>query len=131
MKEFLKTIKAMWTNTAYKLYFTQARQKAKFPYIVWSVVDAPRSRKFTEQHNEILIRFNVYSNKSVGAANECLTILELIESTYNEQDLSVTGFEANCALLLLSQNIVRDTIKEPNSWIGTMLFGITLIRDVS
>jgi hypothetical protein len=125
MIELIKKIKAMWTySQTAKLYFEQAPPETVHPYVVWSIVGNNRVREFNAQLNNVLLDFKVYSEDSSG--RQALEILEQIETIYNEQDLDVTGFNDNCALLKVNELLTRETERDPNRWIGLIQFKIML-----
>jgi hypothetical protein len=120
MKNFIQTIKGIWSISTATLYYKKASQRASFPYVVWSIVSNERTKDFYHIHNNLVIDFNVYSSQV--SSEEVWDILEEIVNLYDGIDLNVTGYETNNYLEMGVAIVMEAEEDEANNWKGNISF---------
>lgn len=72
------------------LYNTEAPQDAVFPYGVFSLVSDVPEGTFTEDFENCLIQFNLFSNAAL--ATEVCNAFESLKTAFDSYDLIVAGY---------------------------------------
>ena len=73
------------------LYNTRAPADAAFPYGVFSLQDNKPEWTFTENFENCLIQFNLFSNIKKSPSEIC-TLFELLKTTFDFVDLTFDGY---------------------------------------
>ena len=73
------------------LYNTEAPPGAEFPYGVFTLVSDVPDWTFTEDFENCLIQFNLYSDHRTKPAEVC-ALFELLKAAFDFVDLTVTGY---------------------------------------
>ena len=72
-----------------RFYENEAPAKVIFPYIVWFIVTSNPEKTFTEDFENILIQFSIFSTASSAA--EIADIYAALDALYDECTLTITG----------------------------------------
>jgi len=73
-----------------RMYFTQASQKAIFPYCVYSLISDMYEYQFTEEFSNIKIQFSIFDNAESSVNIE--KYFEDLKTLYDWCTLSVSGY---------------------------------------
>jgi len=80
---------ALSTAVGGRIFLDQAPAKVIFPYIVWFIVTSNPEKTFTEDFENILIQFSIFSTASSAA--EIADIYAALDALYDECTLTITG----------------------------------------
>jgi len=105
------------------MYNTVADEKAVFPYCVFSLPSDTQDWTFTEQSEDCLIRFNLFSRTTL--ATEVCDLFELLKAAFDFAELSITGFQ--------QVSLVREPgvtlFKIDDVWQYTVVYRIVMQKD--
>ena len=73
-----------------RMYHNKASQGATFPYCVYFSVSDIDDLDFTEEHEDFLIQFNIFSQNN--SAVEAGDLLETLKTMFDNCSLTVTGW---------------------------------------
>jgi len=73
------------------LYNTEAPAGSAFPYGVFTMPDNSPDWTFTENFENCLIQFNLYSDNKTSPVNIC-SLFELLKTAFDFVDLDITGY---------------------------------------
>ena len=73
-----------------RMYLNKASQAASFPYCVYFSVSDIDDLDFSEEHEDFLIQFNIFSQNN--SAVEAGDLLETLKTMYDNCSLTVTGW---------------------------------------
>ena len=79
-----------YTNIDGRFYLNNAPQNTTFPYVVYFSVSDINDLDFTEEHEDFLIQFNIFSQNN--SAIEAGQILTNFKSLFDNCSLTVTGW---------------------------------------
>ncbi len=96
------------------LYNTEADSEAAFPYSTVSIIAGVSDWTFTEEFEDILIQFNLFSD--TPAMTEVGNIFEALKSAFDFHDLVIVGYET-VSLERGNANLVR--VDQRWQWIIT------------
>ncbi len=80
---------ALYSDVGGRVYLDRAPQGAEFPYIVFFIVSDVPEKTFTEDYEDILIQFSLFSS-SEGAA-EITDMYADLKALFDECALTITG----------------------------------------
>ena len=91
MNAALDAIYARWTATmgATPLYIVEADEGAAFPYAVASIVSDTPDGTFTEDYEDCLFQFNLFSTTS--NTTQVGDIFESLKAAFDKHDLNIVG----------------------------------------
>jgi len=91
MKTLFDAISARWTAIvgATPLYNTEADDEAPYPYGVVNIIDDTPDWTFTEDSENIMFQFNIFSD--ADADTTLLAIFELVKTAFDKFDLVIAG----------------------------------------
>lgn len=72
------------------LYNTEASDKATFPYVTMTIVGNAADWTFTEDFEDVLIQFNLFS--ATPACTEVGDTFEMLKSAFDKHDLIIAGY---------------------------------------
>jgi hypothetical protein len=72
------------------LYNTEAPPEAIFPYGVFQLISDVAEGTYTEDMENCLVQFNLYSDKS--SCSDVCDHFELLKAAFDEVDLTITGY---------------------------------------
>lgn len=72
------------------LYNTEASDEATFPYVTISIVGNAADWTFTEDFEDLLIQFNLFSE--TPACTEVGDTFEMLKSAFDKHDLTIAGY---------------------------------------
>jgi len=75
------------------LYNTEAPAGSAFPYGVFTMPDNSPEWTFTENFENCLIQFNLYSDNKTSPVNIC-SLFELLKTAFDFVDLDITGYKS-------------------------------------
>lgn len=97
-----KTINsALSTAVGERIYLDQAPDDTEFPYIVYSIVSNVPDKTFTENFEDILIQFSIFSASE--SAMEIAAIYNALYALFDECSLTITS---NILLRMTRENLV-------------------------
>ncbi|MHB8110499.1 MAG: tail completion protein gp17 [Syntrophorhabdaceae bacterium] len=95
MLSLLQALMSKFSGSAFsadvggRIYLDEAPAGAQFPYGVFFIVSAPKEKTFTEEYQDTLIQFSLFST-SKGAA-EITTMYNDLSALLDECSLTITG----------------------------------------
>jgi hypothetical protein len=95
LKNLLTAIMTKTTGSALsidvggRIYLDQAPDNSTFPYVVFFIVSDVPEKTFSEDFENVLIQFSLFSASS--GATEITTIYTDLKSLFDECSLSITG----------------------------------------
>jgi hypothetical protein len=96
-----KTISsALSTAVGGRIYLDEAPQKTGFPYVVFSIVSSVPDKTFTENFEDILIQFSLFSASK--AMDEITNIYTHLNTLFDECSLTITN---NILLRMTRENL--------------------------
>lgn len=81
---------AFYDTISGRLYYNKAVQSADFPYCVYSLVSNVNELGFSDEHEDFLVQFNLFSQNN--SAQEVGNMLLYLQEVYDDCDLTVTGW---------------------------------------
>lgn len=96
MTDLFTALYEYWVTTTLNslmtaLYNTEAPETAEYPYAVMSIVSNVADWTFTEDIENCLVQFNIYSD-TVDATEVC-NIFEALKTAFDFYDLSISNYE--------------------------------------
>lgn len=79
-----------YNDVSGRMYHILAPQQATFPYCVYFSVSDVDDLDFTDEHEDFLIQFNIFSQNN--SALEAGTLLESLKTMFDNCSLTVTGW---------------------------------------
>lgn len=79
----------LYNDIGGRMFFEEAPNGAEFPYCVFNVVSAVPQRTFTENFNNVLLQFALFSSSK--RVSEMTTMYKHLLSLYDDAFISVTG----------------------------------------
>jgi hypothetical protein len=73
-----------------QIFYGKAPAGTRYPYVVFSRVTGNLEKTFTEEYDNPLIQFSVFSANATSS-NEAHDIAEAVKSLYDECSLTITG----------------------------------------
>lgn len=123
MKTLFRAIYSRWTSKGKigltELYDTEAPAGAVFPYGVFSMPSDVADWTFSENFENCLIQFNIFSKTSDSA--EIDNCFELLKSAFDFYDLTVSGY----GTVSLGRGVTI-RFKEEGVWQYNVLYKIIL-----
>lgn len=104
------------------MYLTEAPQGTAFPYIVYSLVSNVPHWTFTEDFENALIQFNIFSEKT--SATETLDIQKLLFACYDWQVLNFGVTPAYYSIYLKRE--LNRLVRVDNIWQAVIQYRIEL-----
>ena len=80
---------AFFTSVAGQLFEDSAPEGAQYPYAVYTIVNAPKERTFTEVYTSMFLELTIFSSNSSSA--EIKDIYQKAVALYDECSMSITG----------------------------------------
>lgn len=117
MDELLKALYSKFSGSSVssdvggRHFLDQAPDGCDFPYIVYSVVSAPKEKTFTEIYRNTLIQFSIFSTSQ--SVLEITGIYNDLSALFDECSLTVTG---SSLVWMKEENLVTMTedVTDPN-----------------
>jgi hypothetical protein len=103
------------------LYNTQAPQDVTFPYGVFQLISDTPDWTFSENFENILLQFNLFSDTSDPV--EICDLFELLKTAFDFLELSVANYET-VSMIRENANLTRD-----GYWQYNVTYRILLQRD--
>jgi len=100
-----------------RFYEDEAVEGTQYPYIVYSIIDSPKDRTFTEIFRNTTVQFSIYSTSK--STTEVKDIYAELSSRFDECDLTITGSR----LLWFREQNVLFTTEELATHSGTIVRG--------
>ena len=88
--KFTATTTGFYNDVSGRMYLYKAPQDAPFPYCVYFPVSDLNDVDFSDETEEFLVQFNVFSQSN--SATEAGTLLASLKTLYDDCDLTVTGW---------------------------------------
>lgn len=110
MLNILTAIKSKFLGSALsndvggRIYLDEAPQGTQCPYVVYSVISAPKEKTFTEEYRNTLIQFSLFSDSS--GATEISTMYSDLVSLFDECSMTITS---NTMVRMKEVNLVTMT----------------------
>ena len=84
------TTTGFYNDVSGRMYLNNAPQEASFPYCVYFSVDDANELDFSDEHEDFLLQFNIFTqnNSSLQAGN----LLESLKTMFDNCSLTVTGW---------------------------------------
>lgn len=101
------------------LHNTQAPEDAVFPYITFSLISDVPDWTFTENLENCLVQFNLFSN-TVDATQIC-ALFELLKTAFDFYDLTIDNYET---IYMFRENSILTRVE--NVWQYNVLYRILL-----
>ena len=79
-----------YNDVSGRMYHNNAPQEATFPYCVYFSVDDDNELDFSDEREDFLLQFNIYSQNS--SALQAGTMLESLKTMFDNCSLTVTGW---------------------------------------
>jgi hypothetical protein len=80
---------SLFSDVGGRIYLDQAPAGCELPYIVYSVITAPKEKTFTEVYRNSLIQFSIFS--SSPSAVEISGIYDSLTTLLDDSSFSITG----------------------------------------
>ena len=84
------TTSGFYNDISGRLYHNNAPQGATFPYCVYFSVDDDNEIDFTDEREDFLLQFNIFSQNN--SASQAGTLLESLKTMFDNCSLTVTGW---------------------------------------
>lgn len=84
------TDSGFYNDISGRLFLNKASQAATFPYCVYFSVSDVDDLDFSEEHEDFLIQFNIFSQNN--SAVEAGALLETLKTMFDNCSLTVTGW---------------------------------------
>ena len=84
------TTSGFYNDISGRLYHNNAPQGATFPYCVYFSVDDDNELDFTDEREDFLLQFNIFSQNN--SASQAGTLLESLKTMFDNCSLTVTGW---------------------------------------
>lgn len=104
------------------LYNTEAPSTAVFPYGVFSLPSNVRDGTFTEDFEDCLIQFSLYSDES--SASKVCDCFELLKTIFDHVDLTVSGYSP-----ISCEREPANLVKVDGVWQYTVTYRIVLQKN--
>lgn len=98
------------TDIGGRLYKGQAPQGAEYPYVVFSIISDIPEKTFTEDYENVLIQFSLFSDEEGSAEIE--DMFAHLKTLYDECSLTITS---STLVWMKRQNAIQ--IKDDDVWI--------------
>jgi len=92
------------------LYNTEAPAGAVFPYGVFSLISKVPDGTFTEDFENCLIQFSLFSDNKTSPVEVC-ALYELLKTTFDEVDLDYVGYKSVSLV-----RVIDMLTREDNVW---------------
>jgi len=79
-----------YNDVSGRMYLNIAPQEATFPYCVYFSVSDVDDLDFSDEHEDFLIQFNIFSQNN--SASEAGDLLESLKTMFDDASLTVTGW---------------------------------------
>lgn len=86
------TNSGFYNDVSGRMYLNVAPQEATFPYCVYFSVSDLDELDFSDEHEDFLVQFNIFSKKN--SSLEAGELLESLKTMFDNADLTVTGWRA-------------------------------------
>lgn len=129
MKTLFQALYARYKTTALgssaltDFYCTQAPPKAVFPYGVFSLPSNVADWTFTEDFEDCLVQFSLFSN-IMSDQREVCDLFELLKTAFDKFDLVVTGYTT-----VSLERGPANLVKEENAWHYAVTYRLYLQKD--
>lgn len=110
------------SNSLTGLWNTQAPQEAVFPYGVFSLISDVPEWTFTEDFENCLLQFNLFSDKSDPV--EICALFELLKTAFDFLDLTISNYET---VSLVRENSILTRIEDV--WQYNVTYRVVLQKD--
>jgi len=125
MKTLFQAIYARYQATALSdsltdLYFAQAPPKTVFPYGVFSLISDVADWTFTEDFEDCLIQFSLFSSVMSDQTEIC-TAFELLKAAFDKFDLVVADYR-----IVSLERGIANLIKQEDVWHYAVTYRIYL-----
>jgi len=94
-----------------RIYFREAPQGAEYPHVVYSFIGPNPDKTFTEQYEELIVTFSLYSTSS--SVVEITTMYGHLDSLFDECAMTITGYKLVRMYRQSSPGILNEEITTP------------------
>lgn len=95
------------------LYKGQAPESVDYPYVVYKVVTDTPQKTFTEDYEDVILQFTLYS--SASSTTEIEDIYTYLKAVYDDCDLTITGAK----LVWMKRNYAIFNVEDHTTLSGT------------
>jgi hypothetical protein len=116
---YTKYLSSTLSELLTELYNTKANEEAVYPYGVFALLNVVADWTFTEEMEDILFQFNLFSN-TVDAVQIC-EAFDRLNDTFHKKDLPIANYES-----ISTVRIGANLTQEEKVWQYNVTFRILL-----